>query len=65
MEKISNNFEDLKLFMSQAQTVKHWNGLRAEAKKIFSFNAICKLDSSGFISKVLHSNPKMQNYECE
>ena len=63
MEKKSNDLEGLKkhtvcqlfmvsqLFSDQPfATVKDWNEVREEAKKLFTHECICQLDASGFIT---------------
>jgi len=40
--------------MDQAIDIKDWNKLREEAKKDFTFDVICRLDSSGYINEVLY-----------
>ena len=47
------NFNKLKLKMSKAVHVQHWNELREEAKLLYPIKTINKLDSSGFIGQVL------------
>jgi len=46
-------FNKLKFKMSKAQNIHHWNDLRNEAKILYPMETINKLDSSGYISKVL------------
>jgi hypothetical protein len=46
-------FNKLKVKMSKAQNVHHWNDLRNEAKLLYPMETINKLDASGYISEVL------------
>lgn len=46
-------FGKLKLKMSKATSVEHWNELRESAKLIYPMETINKLDASGYISEIL------------
>ena len=53
LPELSNDFNELKDFMSGATDILEWNRLREDTKKLFSFNLICQLDGSGFVNEIV------------